>query len=129
MTRQAISEDIRRFILTSIPSVPFLEAMLLLRNEPEQPWDAKRLARRLYLSEINSSELLTHLHAAGFLALVDSEHSHYRYQPNSTELADMVGQVADTYSKHIVDVTNLIHSNVSKQAQQFADAFKWRKDT
>lgn len=129
MTRPDIPEDIRRFILTSIPSVPFLEALLLLRNERSRPWDARQLATRLYISDRIASDLLNNLHAAGFLAVSEASPSHFLYQPNSPELAEIVTQVSEIYSKNIVDVTNLIHSNVSKQAQQFADAFKWRKDS
>ncbi len=127
MNRPAIPEDIRRFILTSVPSVPFLEALLLLRNETGQPWDARQLALRLYISEKIASELLAELHSAGFLQ-AEASPLVYQYQPHSTDLADMVSQVAETYARNIVEVTHLIHSNVSKQAQQFADAFKWRKD-
>lgn len=141
MTRQSIPEDIRRFILTSIPSVPFLEALLLLRAECEQAWDAKRLARRLYIGEKVAEDLLATLHGAGFLAAEppaddapekssdSAAGPYYRYRPISEELAQIVERVADTYSRNIVEVANLIHSNVSKQAQQFADAFKWRKDS
>ena len=40
----------------------------------------------------------------------------------------MIDRVAETYTRQLVDITNLIHSKTSKKAQQFADAFKWRKD-
>jgi hypothetical protein len=129
MSLASIPEDIRRFILTSVPSVPFLEALLLLRNEANRPWDAKQLATRLYISEKIANELLLELHAARFLSVSETSPPLFSYSPHSDELDGMVGQVAETYSKNIVDVTNLIHSNVSKQAQQFADAFKWRKDS
>ena len=43
MDNAAIPEDIRRFVLTSIPSVPFLEALLLMRAAPEQPWSRWRV--------------------------------------------------------------------------------------
>ncbi len=128
MNRPAIPEDIRRFILTSVPSVPFLEALLLLRNEAVQPWDARQLAQRLYISEKTATDLLNGLQAAGFLQ-ADPALPAYSYKPQSAELTEMVDRVAETYARNIVDVTNLIHSNVSKQAQQFADAFKWRKDS
>lgn len=128
MNRAVIPEDVRRFILTSIPSVPFLEAVLLLRNEPKQAWDAKKVARRLYLSEKNSQDLLSELCATGFASMVENSAAIYRYHPVSDELRLMMDQVAEIYPKQIVEVSNLIHSNISKQAQQFADAFKWRKD-
>ena len=36
MVKSSIPEDLRRFVLTSIPSVPFLEALLLMR--PGDVW-------------------------------------------------------------------------------------------
>ena len=40
----------------------------------------------------------------------------------------MIDRLAEVYYQHLVEVTNLIHSKTSKKAQQFADAFKWRKE-
>lgn len=37
----------------------------------------------------------------------------------------MVDRVAEVYTTSLVEVTNLIHSKLSKQAQEFGDAFKW----
>lgn len=49
MAREPIPEDVRRFILTSIISVPYLEALLLLRNAPNQWWESATVAQRLYI--------------------------------------------------------------------------------
>jgi hypothetical protein len=57
------------------------------------------------------------------------ETSLYRYYPNSEELRQMIDRLAETYTKNLIEVTNLIHSKTGKKAQQFADAFKWRKDS
>jgi hypothetical protein len=39
-----------------------------------------------------------------------------------------IDQLAELYARHLVEVTLLIHSSLDRKAQQFADAFKWRKD-
>lgn len=123
-----VPEDIRRFILTSILSVPHLEALLLLRSEPRESWDSARTAQRLYVSDKTAGELLAELYAAGFLVVSGQDNSRYRYQPSSDELGQMVDRVASAYAKNIIGITNLIHSKTGKKAQQFADAFKLRKD-
>jgi len=51
MEKVPFPEELRRFVLTSIPSVPFLEALLLLRANPTQQWHADTLAQRLYVRE------------------------------------------------------------------------------
>ena len=37
MPREPIPEELRRFILTSVPTVPFLEALLLFREATASP--------------------------------------------------------------------------------------------
>jgi hypothetical protein len=128
MTREPIPEDVRRFILTSIPSVPYLEALLLLCNEPAQPWDSQKVAQRLYISEKAAGELLSDLYAAGVVVVTEHKAPFYRHHPSSGELQQMINQLAEAYAKNLVEVTNLIHSKTGKKAQHFADAFKWRKD-
>src|SRR3569832_623955 len=54
--RPPIPDDVRRFILASVPSVPYLEAMLLLRAEPELPWDKEALARRQNKTQSEAEE-------------------------------------------------------------------------
>jgi hypothetical protein len=107
--------------------VPHLEAILLLRNDDGQPWDRRRLAQRLYINDKKADDLLQELHAAGFLRQVDDAHL-YAYHPATPELQDMIDRLAAIYPRNLIDVANLIHSKSSKQAQQFADAFKFRKD-
>jgi hypothetical protein len=125
---ESIPEDVRRFVLTSIVSVPHLEAILLLRSETREPWNGARMAQRLYVTDHLANQLLADLFAAGILAVSGEDSAMYRYAPNSDELKDMIDNVAAAYAKNIVEVTNLIHSKTGKKAQQFADAFKLRKD-
>jgi hypothetical protein len=130
MSRAELSEDIRRFILTSVPSVPYLEAILLLRTDPGVGWDVRRLAARLYVAERQAAELLTALAAAGIAQGEDhGETALFRYAPATGELRERLDALAQAYSANLVGVTNLIHSRTDKRAQQFADAFRLRKDS
>ena len=130
MGRAELSEDIRRFILTSVPSVPYLEAILLLRADPEVGWDVRRLAARLYVAERQAAEVLSALAAAGIAHGEDQgETVLFRYAPATAELRERLDAVAQAYSANLVEVTDLIHSRTHKRAQQFADAFRLRKDS
>ncbi len=128
MAQEKIPEDIQRFILMGIVSVPYLEAMLLLHSEPQRPWDSKEVAARLYVSDKKSAQLLDHLCVAG-VAVLDADGHSYSYHPSSEQLHDMISRLAKTYAENLVEVTQLIHSVTGKKAQQFADAFRWRKDS
>jgi nucleotide-binding universal stress UspA family protein len=124
MSAPELAPDLRRFILTSVPSVPYLEAVLLLRAEPQHRWNTAELARRLYVSERTAGELLAELRAHG-IAAGSEEHVQYAPEPG---LRDMLDQLAHAYATDLVAVTTLIHSRIDRRAQQFADAFRFRKD-
>ena len=80
-------------------------------------------------SRAQTVNVLSHLYTLGFLAVKDGESREYRYQPVSPEAGQMVDRMAEAYSKYLVPVTNLIHSKPQTKIQQFADAFKLRKET
>ncbi len=123
MSQGELSADVRRFILTSIPSVPFLEAVLLLRAEPERAWDAAQLSRRLYVGERQAAQLLHQLLEAGVAAASPD----VRYAP-AAELRTLIDALAAAYAADLMAVTRLVHSRLDKRAQQFADAFRFRKE-
>lgn len=113
-------------MLTSVTSVPYLEALLLLRSEAGQAWDAFRVSTRLYIGEAQSLDMLQALHAAGIAARTPE--GLFVYSPGTPELRALLDALAATYSANLVGVTQLIHSRLDKRAQQFADAFRWKKE-
>ena len=121
-----ISPEIRRFVLTSIPSVPHLEALLLLRAAEPEVWPGARVAERLYIGEVATLKLLDELCGAHMLG---RQGDGYLYQPHSERLRATIDELADVYARHLVEITHLIHSRIDRQAQHFADAFRWRKDS
>jgi hypothetical protein len=130
MEKVPFPEELRRFVLTSIPSVPFLEALLLLRADPTQQWHADTIAQRLYVRERTAQGLLEDLCRAGMTVACAAPREHcYQYQPSSAILRERIDALADLYARHLVEVTLLIHSSLDRKAQQFADAFKLRKDS
>jgi hypothetical protein len=134
MNNSAIPEDLRRFVLSSIPSVPFLEALLLMRADPTRPWRRETLAHRLYIREKAADSLLGELCRAGMVApcpgsAAGPDGECYCYRPSEESLRKRIDLLAEMYATHLVEVTHLIHSSLDRKAQQFADAFKWRKDS
>lgn len=126
MKKGEMPAEVRRFVLTSVPSVPFLEAVLLLRDNPGTEWDAPRLARRLYVGERVAAELLEQLASCGIAAPASATGA-VRYAP-PPELQQLLDRVAAAYAADLMVVTDLIHSRIDKRAQQFADAFRFRKE-
>lgn len=123
------SHELRRFILR-IPSIPFLEALLLLRSTPAQTWDAESVARRLYINSQQALELLNGLVAARICKEVRRSSVGFVYKPESDELSKLIDDLADEYAHNLIEVTNLIHANSNKdqKVQLLADAFVLRKE-
>lgn len=128
MSKTIIPEDVAQFILEKIDSVAQMEALLLLRGNPEEKWSLEAIAERLYISEAQAAEVVARLCADGIFIAQEGERLFYRYQPGSPELRHMLDRVTDLYKNHLVPVTNLIHSVPKPKVQEFADAFKLGKD-
>lgn len=117
------SDDIADFIMRYIESVAQLEALLLLRSNPEVRWDVSALSRRLYIPDAQAAEVLKALVGN---RLVHDEGGSFRYAASS-EMANMVDRLAEAYSRELIPITNLIHTK-NRRIRQFADAFKFRRD-
>jgi hypothetical protein len=120
-----VPEIVARLIADSIDSIPELETILLLREHPEVEWNVARVAHRIYVDERNAAELLEKLSGKGFCSL---QAGGYRYAPATPELDAAVSELAHTYARRVVAVTQLIHKKPSASVRQFAAAFRIRKE-
>lgn len=126
MSNPPVPDEVRRFILTSVPSVPYVEALLLLRADASRYWDSFNVASRLYIGEGQALDLLQAMHQAG-IARREPD-GRFVYAPATPELLAVVDALALTYAHDLVGVTDLIHSRLDKRAQQFSGAFRWKKE-
>lgn len=127
---KSISENVRRFLASSITSVPQLEALLLLGggDAATREWDCASVASRLYQSERSTAAILAELTELGLLARHGRDPPTFRFAPRTPELEQVVRELAATYTAHLVEVTRLIHAKREGNAARFADAFRWRKE-
>ncbi len=119
-----IPEDLRDFVLRHIDSIAQLEALLLLRRNPTEAWTADVAAKRLYTTEAEATNVLDQLCADGLLICTDGS---YRFDPQSDEQRQMIDLLAESYRRHLIPVTNLIHGK-PRRLREFSDAFKIRKE-
>lgn len=124
MADDAIPDDVRDFILRHIDSVAQLEALLLLRANSNESWDSARTAARLYTRDDEIKKALAYLCADGLLSCKDNL---YRYECTA-EVQAAIDRLAEAYRRHLIPVTNVIHTK-PRRIREFADAFKFRKDT
>ena len=122
-----IPEGVRRFVLTSIPTVPHLETLLLLWREPGDGWLAEDVARRLYVPVASAQSLLEDLCQADLLEC-GGEPRRYRARGEPPALQALFADLDQAYARQLRAVTALIHSHVDRKASRFADAFSLRKE-
>jgi hypothetical protein len=120
-----ISESVRRFVLTCLPSVAHLEAALYFLRRGPLSSDVQEVGLALYLADPVAKDVLDDLTACGVL---QRDEARYRYGPNSDELARAMQGLLQCYHDDLIGLTHLIHDATQRKAQRFADAFKLRKD-
>jgi hypothetical protein len=125
MERHEVPERAQRLIHEAIDSVAELEALLLLRETAGRRWTVDAASGRLYVSSTVAADALAALARRGFL---EESPEGFLYRPSSPELAEDVTALAEAYSASLIAVTHLIHSKPSSSVQDFARAFRFRKD-
>ena len=103
MSDELIPEDVREFILKSIDSIAQLEALLLLRREPDTNWSAATIADRLYVDKDCVEAVLDRLCSEGLIIVSGGD---YRFDCAAGEKRDLVDLLAVLYSRHLIPVTN-----------------------
>jgi hypothetical protein len=109
MEQTEIPLEVQRFVSTSIPSIPHLEALMLLRATAPSRWNADSLARRLYIKPPAAAKVLADLSRAGLLGFAGAG-SAFFYCPREHELRALVDDLAALYAARLVEITLLVHS-------------------
>lgn len=122
------SSDVKQFIDQNIESLAQLEALLLLREDPQRTWDAAEIAKVLYIPPELAETLLADCNRRGFAKAMPSTPGRYSYGPTDAALDDLIGRVAISYQDRRVAIISLIYSKPLNKVQTFADAFRLRKE-
>jgi DNA-binding IclR family transcriptional regulator len=129
MTEHDQSEnEVDRFILNEIDTVPHLEALLLLwRNRP-RPWSVDEMAKGLFLAPGTTREILRDLMRRGLITSTSEEVPEtYHYEPGSA-IDSLVSLVDSTYRQELIRLSRLIHAKPSASVREFARAFRIKKE-
>lgn len=115
--QQSLPEEVRRFLLTSVPTVPHLEMLLLLWREPAQVWSNEAIAARLYISPHLAGRIAEDLFKADFFEC-EGHPKLYRCRRPPT-LSALLAAVDEAYSRNLREVSLFIHSNPNRMAIRF----------
>jgi transcription initiation factor IIE alpha subunit len=129
MSQRNIGEDeVYRFILNQIDSVPHMEALLLLWESHPKQWTETDVAERLYIGSDVARNILQALVRRRLLTMDAQGEKRYAYEPKTEELDRLVEAVAATYRRNLVRVSTFIHTKASAAVRDFAQAFKFTKE-
>lgn len=123
-----IPEDVLRFLTEKIDSVPHLETLLLLSEEPDRTWTMEQIAARIYMSLDAASAILKNLQQHRLVTAEGTAPIKYRYDGAWDASAALMPRVIATYRRHLVQVATFIHSKASPSVREFARAFDFKKD-
>ncbi|CAN5302172.1 hypothetical protein BH11PSE11_BH11PSE11_11170 [soil metagenome] len=124
MKRPTISRAVRKLVKTSIPSVPHLEALILIQASAGECWDADHLSSRLYIGHDECRAVLRDLYMSGFLRKEEKEDGlNYRYSPLSDSVQEGVEQLAKAHGTNLRGITDLIHANARKYQQWWSHLY------
>ena len=102
MSSGEIPESVLRFILDHIDSVPHLETLLLLWENPARSWNAKEVASRVYVSADDARHVLAGLARRGFLSALPEPEPTFRYDPQWDTEGKLISAVADSAPQMLV---------------------------
>jgi DNA-binding MarR family transcriptional regulator len=119
-----IGQEVERFLLDSIDTVPHLEALLLLFQSPAVGWSVQELAGRIYVNDRQAASILEDLTRRSLITRLEQAPSKYQYVPRSEAQRELLEKVARSYRTQLVQVTRFIHSNASGSVRDFARAFR-----
>jgi DNA-binding FadR family transcriptional regulator len=128
MTSPEIPARVLQFLAERIDTVPQLEALLLLWEDPQRLWSEEELAGRTYVSRPVAATILQTLQRQQLVTAESAAAVRYRYNPQWDPSGEVMPEVAASYRRHLVPLATLIHSRASTAVREFARAFDLKKD-
>jgi predicted ArsR family transcriptional regulator len=121
-------EEVYRFILNQIDSVPQMEALLLLWENRSKQWSENEIAARLYVGVDAVRNIMQELLRRRLVAASTESPKRFWYETRPGDGDSLIEAVAATYRRDLVRVSTFIHTKASSAVRDFADAFKFKKD-
>lgn len=109
-----------------VRSVEQVEILCLVSGDPARSWTAAEVFRRIQSSEKSVAESFAAFCKSELL--ISETGGVYRFAPKLPELARTVAELATAYRERRVKVIETIYGKPSDPLQDFADAFRLRKE-
>jgi hypothetical protein len=119
--------DVLQLLRERIRSIEQLEILLLLRESEGRLWTSGEVYKQVRSSERSVEQTLQGLCGKGLL-FCDVPTSRYRFEPQTEALKTTIDQLAHLYAERRVRVVEAIYSEPLSAVDEFARAFRLRKD-
>jgi hypothetical protein len=120
-----IPPEVLDFLSRNIDSIPQLETLLIMSEDPRRQWNEAELAARIYISQPTARAILQSLQRHKLIVASDDR---FRFGPVDDATQALVAQVANAYRSNLIPVANFIHNKASASVMEFARAFDLKKD-
>jgi DNA-binding MarR family transcriptional regulator len=124
MASGAIPNEVEQFLLSAVDTVPHLEALLLIFQNPTAVWSVNDLAARIYVDATQAAAVLEDLTRRQLITRLDESPARYQFFARSAEQTELLNKVAQAYRTQLVQVARFIHSKPSASVRDFARAFR-----
>lgn len=120
-------EQVDRFILEQIETVPHLEALLLVWRRRPKTWSVEEMAAQLYVPADQAIRILRDLSARGLVQEEKSVPALFQYA-SSGEHDRMLSEVDAAYRRDLIRISRMIHAKAPSALRDFARAFRFTKE-
>jgi hypothetical protein len=127
MVPPEISAAVSRFIDERIDSVPQLETLLMMKDEPQRDWDVGEVAARTYVPIAEAARVLEALHRRALISPVGTGGG-FRFAPGDGRERELIDEVARTYRANLTRIATIIHEKPPASLKEFARAFDMTKE-
>lgn len=128
MKEAGFDDEVHRFLLNEVDSVPQMEALLLLWESRPRQWPETELAVRLYVTPDALRTILAPLIQRRLVLSHSESAATYSYHSRSADTDRLMEAAASTYRHDLIRITTLIHSKASPALREFARAFRLKKE-
>lgn len=123
-----LPKDVQQLFKQRLRSIEQLEILLLLRENEAHHWSVPEVYKKIRSSERSVREAMEVLTQKGMLKSNAPASPTFSYSPESPELRATLDRLAHLYVERRVRIVEAIYSEPVSAVDEFAKAFRIRKD-
>jgi hypothetical protein len=128
VNESGFSDELERFIAVEINSLEQLEILLFISGNPHKWWTVQDVYNVVKSSLQSVAERLEQMVERGFLKKETDKEVRFQFAPGDETLWNLTSELRTAYKEKSVKVVQAIYSKPPDAVQEFAKAFRLRKD-